>query len=125
MAFGIVVALIVFLLVIAMGVPLGWGFLTSTIAGLWGLDEPLSFIAGTFYHAINNYVLMGVAFFIFAGALIAQAGLAERIVRFSYAMVGKLRGGLIVVAVLASIIMGALTGSSLPVISALIPPSGF
>lgn len=121
MAFGIVVALIVFLLVIAMGVPLGWGFLTSTIAGLWGLDEPLSFIAGTFYHAINNYVLMGVAFFIFAGALIAQAGLAERIVRFSYAMVGKLRGGLIVVAVLASIIMGALTGSSLPVISALIP----
>ncbi len=121
MEFGIVAALAVFVLVIAIGIPLGWGFLSSTIVGLWGLDQPLSFIAGTFYHSINNYILMGIAFFIFAGSLIAQAGLAERIVRFSYAMVGKLRGGLIVVAIIASVIMGALTGSSLPVISALIP----
>ncbi len=121
MDFGIVLALVVFILVIALGIPLGWGFLGSTIAGLWGLEEPLSFIAGTFYHSINNYVLMGIAFFIFAGALIAQAGLAERIVRFSYALVGKVHGGLIIVAIVASVIMGALTGSSLPVISALIP----
>lgn len=121
MSFGIVLALIVFVLVIAVGVPLGWGFLGSTIAGLWGLEESLSFTAGTFYHSINNYVLMGIAFFIFAGALIAQAGLADRIVRFSYALVGKVRGGLIIVGIVASVIMGALTGSSLPVISALIP----
>lgn len=121
MDFGIVLALVVFVLVIAVGIPLGWGFLGSTIMGLWGLDESLGFIAGTFYHSINNYVLMGIAFFIFAGALIAQAGLADRIVRFSYALVGKMRGGLIVVGIVASVIMGALTGSSLPVISALIP----
>ncbi len=121
MEFGIVLALVTFIVVIAIGIPLGWGFLGSTIAGLWGLDEPLGFIAGTFYHSINNYVLMGIAFFIFAGALIAQAGLADRIVRFSYALVGKARGGLIIVAIVASLIMGALTGSSLPVISALIP----
>ncbi len=121
MEFGIIAALAVFVLVIAVGIPLGWGFLSSTIIGLWGLDQSLGFIAGTFYHSINNYILMGIAFFIFAGSLIAQAGLAERIVRFSYALVGKLRGGLIVVAIIASVIMGALTGSSLPVISALIP----
>jgi tripartite ATP-independent transporter DctM subunit len=121
MEFGIVAALCVFVVIIAIGVPLGWGFLSSTIVGLWGLNQSLGFIAGTFYHSINNYILMGIAFFIFAGALIAQAGLAERIVRFSYALVGNLRGGLIVVAIIASVIMGALTGSSLPVISALIP----
>jgi tripartite ATP-independent transporter DctM subunit len=121
MSFGIVISLIVFVLVIALGIPLGWGFLGSTIVGLWGLEESLSFTAGTFYHAINNYVLMGIAFFIFAGSLIAQAGLADRIVRFSYALVGKVRGGLIIVGIVASVIMGALTGSSLPVISALIP----
>ncbi len=121
MSFGIVISLIVFVLVIALGIPLGWDFLGSTIVGLWGLEESLSFTAGTFYHAINNYVLMGIAFFIFAGSLIAQAGLADRIVRFSYALVGKVRGGLIIVGIVASVIMGALTGSSLPVISALIP----
>lgn len=121
MEFGILAALCVFILVIVMGIPLGWGFLASTLSGLWGLDDSFGFTAGTFYHAINNYVLMGVAFFIFAGALIAQAGLSDRIVRFSYALVGRVKGGLIVVAIVASLIMGALTGSSLPVISALIP----
>ncbi len=121
MEFGIIAALFVFILVIVLGVPLGWGFLASTLSGLWGLDDSFGFTAGTFYHAINNYVLMGVAFFIFAGALIAQAGLADRIVRFSYALVGRMKGGLIVVAIVAALIMGALTGSSLPVISALIP----
>jgi len=121
MEFGIVAALVLFILVVAFGVPLGWGFLSSTIVGLLGLGEPMGFMAGTFYYAINNYVLMGIAFFIFAGTLIAQAGLSDRIVRFSYLAMGRIRGGLMNVAIIASVIMGALTGSSLPVISALIP----
>ncbi len=111
----------VFLGGIFLGLPLGWGFLTSTAAGLFVLDEPLSFMSGTFYHAIDNYVLMAVAFFIFAGSLISSAGLADRIVRFSYAVVGRIKGGMIVVGLIATVIMSALTGSSLPTISALIP----
>ena len=96
MSVGVIVTIVVFLAGIFLGLPLGWGFLTSTAAGLFSLGESLSFMAGTFYHSINSYVLMAVAFFIFAGGLISYAGLADRI-------------------------MSALTGSSLPTISALIP----
>jgi len=62
-----------------------------------------------------------VAFFIFAGSLLSEAGLADRIVRFSYALVGRLRGGMEVVGIVSTLFLGALTGSSIPCISALIP----
>lgn len=121
MSIGVIITIVVFLVGIFFGLPLGWGFLTSTAAGLFALEEPLSFMAGTFYHSVNSYVLMAVAFFIFAGGLISYAGLADRIVRFSYALVGRIKGGMIVVGLIATLIMSALTGSSLPTISALIP----
>lgn len=121
MSLGVIVTVAVFLGGIFLGLPLGWGFLTSTAAGLFTLEESFTFMAMTFYHSINSYVLMAVAFFIFAGSLISYAGLADRIVRFSYAVVGRIKGGMIVVALVATIIMSALTGSSLPTISALIP----
>jgi len=121
MEFGIGVAVVSFLAGILIGVPLGWLFLASTALGLFFLGDGLTFMAGTFYHSINNYVLMAIAFFVYAGSLISDAGLADRIVRFSYAIVGKMRGGLIVVGIVATLFMSALTGSSLPCISALIP----
>lgn len=115
------VALGVLFVGMLIGMPLGWLFLSSSIAGLLYSGSPLTFLAGTFYHSVDNYVLMAVAFFIFAGSLLSEAGLADRIVRFSYALVGRMRGGMEVVGILASLFLGALTGSSIPCISALIP----
>jgi tripartite ATP-independent transporter DctM subunit len=80
-----------------------------------------AFISGTFYHALNSSTVMAIAFFVYGGSLISDAGLADRIVRFSYALVGRLRGGMEVVGIVATLFLGALTGSSVPCISALIP----
>jgi len=105
----------------AIGMPLCWLFLSSSVAGLLASGSSITFLAGTFYHAVDNNVLMAVAFFIFAGSLLSEAGLADRIVRFSYALVGRLRGGMEVVGIVSTLFLGALTGSSIPCISALIP----
>src|SRR6056297_1124177 len=118
---GVAVSLIIFLAGIAAGVPLGWIFLGSTAIGMILLDSSLSFMGGTFFHSLYTPVVMAIGFFVFAGALISEAGLADRIVRFSYALVGKVKGGLIVVGIIATLFMSALTGSSVPCISALIP----
>jgi len=118
---GIIIALVLFLVGILVGIPLGWVFLASTAIGLILLGSPLSFMAGTFFHSLFTPVVMAIGFFVFAGALISEAGLADRIVRFSYALVGKVKGGLIVVGIVATLFMSALTGSSVPCISALIP----
>ena len=118
---GVIFGLLIFFLGILIGLPLAWVFLGSSIATIFIIGGSLSFFAGTFYHAIDNYVLMAIAFFIYAGNLLAESGIAARLVRLSYALVGRVRGGLVDVGIVAATFMGALTGSSLPVIAALIP----
>jgi len=118
---GIIIGLVVFFLGIIAGLPLCWVFLASVIAISVLINSPLTFIAGTLYHALDSYILMAIAFFIFAGALMAEAGCAEHIVRFAYALVGRIRGGLVDAGIIASLFLGALTGSSVPCIAALIP----
>ena len=121
MEHGVVLGLLIFFIGIAIGLPLAWVFLGSSIATVFIISGSLSFFAGTFYHAIDNYVLMAIAFFIYAGNLIAESGISARLVRLSYALVGRVKGGLVDVGIVAATFMGALTGSSLPVIAALIP----
>jgi len=121
MEIGIFLSLVIFVFMLAVGLPIGWVFLLSTAAGLIFLNNPLSFLAGTFYHSLFTEIFMAIAFFVYAGSLISDAGLADRIVRFSYALVGRVKGGLIVVGIVATLFMSALTGSSVPCISALIP----
>lgn len=121
MTFGVLIALAVFLLGIVLAVPLGWLFLASTGIGLAVSGMPDTFIIGTFYHSLDSYVLMAIGFFVFAGSLISEGGLADRIVEFSYLLVGKVKGGMILVGIIATLFMSALTGSSVPCISALIP----
>jgi C4-dicarboxylate transporter DctM subunit len=118
---GILIGLGLFFLGIVTGLPLSWVFLGSSLATLLLLGGSTTFMAGTFYHAIDSYMLMAISFFIFAGGLLSTSGIADRIVRLSYAVVGWLKGGLVDVGIFASVIMGALTGSALPVIGALIP----
>ncbi|HCL80243.1 MAG TPA: TRAP transporter large permease [Synergistaceae bacterium] len=121
MTIGLAVALTVFLGGMFLGIPLAWVFFGAPLAGLILDGMNYTFISGTFYHAINNATIMAIAFFVYAGSLISDAGLADRIVRFSYALVGRMRGGMEVVGIVATLFLGALTGSSVPCISALIP----
>jgi len=121
MEIGIFIGLLVFFLGITIGLPLCWVFLSSSITMLTLSNNSLLFMAGTYYHALNSYILMAIAFFILAGSLMSSAGLAEKLVLFSHAIVGKVKGGMVAVAIVASLFMGALTGSSIPCISALIP----
>lgn len=121
MEFGIGLALLIFIITLAFGIPIGWVFLISAASGLFFVNNPLSFMAGTFYHSLFSEIFMAIAFFVYAGGLISEAGLADKIVRFSYALVGRIKGGLTLVGIMATLFMSSLTGSSVPCISALIP----
>lgn len=121
MEIGIFIGLLVFFLGIIIGLPLCWVFLASSITMLTLLNSSLSFMAGTYYHALDSYILMAIAFFILAGSLMSSAGLAEKLVLFSHVIVGKVKGGMIAVGIVATLFLSALTGSSVPCISALIP----
>lgn len=121
MTLGVAVLVAIFLVGMLLAIPLGWVFIASTGIGTLVDGVPDNFIINSFYSALNSHVLMAIGFFIFAGALISAGGLADRIVNFSHVLVGKLRGGMTLVSIISTVFMSALTGSSVPCVSALVP----
>lgn len=60
----------------------------------------------------NNFSLMAIPFFMLAGEFMSEGGLSKRIVNFANLVVGRVRGGLGYVAIVASMIFAGLSGSA-------------
>ena len=118
---GIFIGLMLFFAAMIVGLPFAWVLILSSVVALVLTDNSLVFTAGAYYSSLNNYIIAAIAFYIYAGLLMSEAGVGEQIVSFSYQLVGRLKGGLIDVCIVASLFLGALTGSTMPVMSALIP----
>ncbi len=61
---------------------------------------------------VDEFALLAIPFFVFAGALMAEGGMAWRLVAFAQIFVGWLRGGLAMVNILASMFFGGISGSA-------------
>lgn len=87
------------------------------------LSSGKSFMIGTLIQralaGIGKFELLAVPLFILAGEIMNRGGITERIVRFSHVFVGRLRGGLAHVNILASILFAGLSGSAVADTSAL------
>ncbi|MBN2905610.1 MAG: TRAP transporter large permease [Rhodobacteraceae bacterium] len=106
--FSMVVA---FLLI---GVPIAVSLgLSSMIFLLVFSDTSLASVAQSLYQAMaGHYTLLAIPFFILASSFMSTGGVARRIIRFSIACVGHLRGGLAIAGVFACMLFAALSGSS-------------
>ncbi|MEE9322637.1 MAG: TRAP transporter large permease [Granulosicoccus sp.] len=110
-------ALILFLVVIGMmliGVPIAVSLgLSSILFLLTYSDASLASIAQTLLSAFTgHYTLLAIPFFILASGFMSTGGVARRIIRFSIAVVGHVRGGLAIASVFACMLFAALSGSS-------------
>ncbi len=96
------------------GVPIAVSLgLSSMIFLLIFSDTSLASIAQSLYQAMaGHYTLLAIPFFILASSFMSTGGVAKRIIRFSIACVGHLRGGLAIAGVFACMIFAALSGSS-------------
>ena len=108
---------VLFLMVIGLmliGVPIAISLGLSSIVFLLVLsDTSLASIAQTFFQAMaGHYTLLAIPFFILASSFMSTGGVAQRIIRFSIACVGHLRGGLAISGVFACMLFAALSGSS-------------
>jgi tripartite ATP-independent transporter DctM subunit len=61
---------------------------------------------------MDDFPLLAIPFFILAGAIMAEGGMAERIINLAKVFVGFIRGGLALVNILASTMFGCISGSS-------------
>jgi C4-dicarboxylate transporter DctM subunit len=108
---------LLFLMVISLmmiGVPIAVSLGMSSIVFLLIFsDSTLASVAQTLFSAFEGHsTLLAIPFFILASSFMSTGGVAARIIRFSIACVGHLRGGLAIAGVFACMIFAALSGSS-------------
>jgi tripartite ATP-independent transporter DctM subunit len=95
-----------------LGMPVAYALGISAIfAALW-IDLPLEAIMLQTSAGMSGFSLLAIPFFILAGAIMAEGGMAERIINLAKVFVGFIRGGLALVNILASTMFGCISGSS-------------
>jgi len=106
--FGMVIGL----MLIGAPIALSLGF-SSIVFLLIFSDSSLASVAQTLFEAFEGHsTLLAIPFFILASSFMSTGGVAQRIIRFSIALVGHFRGGLAIAGVLACMMFAALSGSS-------------
>ncbi|MDE0589330.1 TRAP transporter large permease [Halocynthiibacter sp. C4] len=109
--------ILLFVMVIGLmmiGVPIAVSLgMSSMLFLLWFSDSSVASVAQTLFSAFEGHsTLLAIPFFILASSFMSTGGVALRIIRFSIACVGHLRGGLAIAGVFACMIFAALSGSS-------------
>ena len=113
MAMTMMVFLGALLAAMALGIPIAHALIMSGVALLIHMDMfDTQILASQLVDGADNFPLMAIAFFILAGELMNAGGVSKRIIAFSVALVGHVRGGLGYVAILASLIFSGLSGSA-------------
>jgi C4-dicarboxylate transporter DctM subunit len=74
-------------------------------------NVPPTVIHQVLYGGIDNYPLLAIPFFLFAGEVMAQGGIARRIVDWILALIGGVRGSLAVTTVGTAAVFGSMSGS--------------
>ncbi|MEM1360628.1 MAG: TRAP transporter large permease [Pseudomonadota bacterium] len=111
----------VFLVLLMIGLPVFFALLAAPGALLWlnGQERDITLLYRNLYNGMDSFPLMAIPFFMLAGELMNRGGITLRLVEFSQALVGHLRGGLAHVNVLSSIMFAGLSGSAVADTSAL------
>ena len=117
MAIAILFGVLILLLFI--GVPVGFALLAASLATVLWLDIPAIVVVQQTAAGANTTSLIAIPLFIFAGELMMRGGISERLISFASSLVGHLRGGLGQVNVLASLFFGGVSGSAIADVSAI------
>jgi C4-dicarboxylate transporter DctM subunit len=122
-----IVLIVGFLVTAALGVPLAFTLALTSLTYLLGIGGvsliilPIKILGG-----VDSFVLLAIPLFIVAGTFMEAGGISERTVDFAMAIVGRVRGGLAMVAVVAEILFSGISGSTtadVSAISSLLVPS--
>ena len=95
-----------------LGVPVAYSLGLAAIVGAVWMGIPLEAIALKTSDGMDDFPLLAIPFFVLAGAIMAEGGMAERIIDLAKVCVGFIRGGLALVNILASTLFGCISGSS-------------
>ena len=111
----------VFLIFLMFGLPVFFALLFAPGILLWlnGQERDIALLYRNVYNGMDSFPLMALPFFMLAGEVMNRGGITTRLVDFSQALMGHLRGGLAHVNILSSMLFAGLSGSAVADTSAL------
>ena len=97
----------------ALGIPIAFSLLLCGAALMWHMDMfDAQILAQNVINGADSFPLLAVPFFMLAGEIMNAGGISRRIVAFAMTLVGHVKGGLGYVAIVAAVMMAALSGSA-------------
>jgi len=103
------------------GVPIAYSLAIAALVGAFWIGIPLEALMLKISDGVSKVAMLTIPFFVLAGAIMAEGGMARRLVAFADVLVGftRVRGGLSVVNVLATTFLSGISGSSVADTSAI------
>ncbi|PIB35772.1 hypothetical protein BFP72_10390 [Reichenbachiella sp. 5M10] len=111
-----------FVFFLAIGMPVAFGVgLSSLLAILVNIESIPAFttIAQRMATGLDSFSLLAIPFFVLAGQIMNQGGIAKRLIAFAKALVGSFPGGLAYVNIIGAMLFGAISGSAMAAVSAI------
>ena len=102
---------LVLILFILLGFPIFMATIITSVVFIFALDIPFSVVIIKLFGSVDSFALMAIPFFIFAGNVMMEAKITDRIVSFANSIVGQFKGGLAHVNIAASILFAGIQGS--------------
>ena len=112
------VLFIVFAVLLVIGTPVAAALAVSTLASALALGLPEIALVQQMTSNLSSVSLLAIPLFIFAGELMLRGGISERIIALAASLVGRVKGGLGQVSVVASTLFGGVSGSAIADVSA-------
>jgi tripartite ATP-independent transporter DctM subunit len=119
---SILVLVFVFIVLLALRVPIAFSIGLATLATILLNVQTLpalTTIAQRMATSLDSFTLLAIPFFILAGQLMNQGGIAKKLIAFAKVLVGMLPGGLAYVNIIAAMLFGAISGSAVAAASAI------
>ncbi|NEU31075.1 TRAP transporter large permease [bacterium LRH843] len=117
MALVMLISLLVFML---LSVPIAFSLgLSSIVAILIEGKLPYELLIQRMFASIDSFALLAIPFFVLAGKIMGTGGISRRLVDLSTSFIGHISGGMAIVTVVASMLFGAISGSSAATVAAL------
>src|SRR5713226_1303199 len=117
----ILIVVIVLLGSFVIGIPIAYGLGLAALFAAFQMDIPYEAIMLQISHGVSKFAMLTIPFFVLAGAIMAEGGMARRLVAFADVLVGivRVRGGLSVVNIVATSFLSGISGSSVADTSAI------
>lgn len=108
----LLIFVILFLVLIAISVPIAFSLGVSTMVAFIFTGDPLDLFAQRLWTGLNKFTLVAIPFFILAGELMSGSGILQRLLDFARLIIGRVKGGLLYINVLVSMLFGGINGSA-------------